>query len=668
MLNCFNRLGIFALVITAFNFCLSQSLCIDNEELKIDETLLKNIILANVESVDFAQGQTMKYVKPVLFNGSEEYLEDYINFGKSNEAKSIDDFANLIEARATCGQFEFMPFSPLSFHLLELENLIDLRIKNETEIVHNFIVTLRDEGALQLFDGMKIDQLGEKIFRITLSDFNHNNELFRSLLQNQQISYIMEDHLLTIDDPGFSSVVFPPLPPLIFPELPVSVLPRVARFSGEIFPAPGDSFNIIDESLILLETQEDLENLLDYTDTSIPPTVLQAPGTFTHNRNPKPSFEEFIDSNIDADLDGVPDLSGEGVKVVLIDTGVFESDAEDIPSIEVSKRYCFSTSTSITQNDSIVTAAICEDEEEVNNCDYSCAHGTMVARLVKGTEDFPGVAPKAEVISVQVASQKMIKLGEDEMVEDDMVIWASDVIRSLDFINTLDLGDSVIINMSLGLPEDLQINNNPQLYTSSCAEAFGETIHSTHSNPLFKSLKPLWQKEYYIVSASGNNGIGTDFGLNSTSDIFAPGALDNIKSPGAVSWPGCANDERILTIGSFASGANEHVGIVDMEAPARKFDRQNDLIVKWACVPPSRGAKSKIEKDSAGCGRGTSWSTALISGAMAACLSGNLAPVLGNLTPDIVGLDEQSSQVQFNPQIPNAFTLDNLCNTFENED
>ncbi len=184
--------------------------------------------------------------------------------------------------------------------------------------------------------------------------------------------------------------------------------------------------------------------------------------------------------------------TGAGQTIVVLDTGV--QSTHDFLSGKVIAEACFSS----TMGGAFPSTTLCPDgsEEQIGpgagiNCPdglEGCSHGTHVAGIAAGDDvSLDGVAPDAEIISVQVFSEFDSTTCTAFGYSGDCVMtWTSDQIAALEWIYDIHSSYSIAaINMSLGGGE----------YTSNC-----------DIDPRKAPIDNLRSVGIATVIASGNNG------------------------------------------------------------------------------------------------------------------------------------------------------------------
>ncbi len=275
----------------------------------------------------------------------------------------------------------------------------------------------------------------------------------------------------------------------------------------------------------------------------VPDTPMKVNGTQTYYETEEPTYRETI---------GAPThpSTGAGVTVALVDTGV--ADVEDLPDVETLGFEGAGTTDGL-------------------------GHGTFLAGIIGGQgkdRGFPGVAPGAQILDVNVA-------------DDEGNTSLSKVLAGLDAVS--DRGGVDVVNISLSTDSPL-----PPSF-----------------DPLSLALERLWEEGTTVVTAAGNDG----------------------PKAGSVSSPG--NDPVLLTVGALDEVANPDRGD-DAVAGFSSRDRSSggakpDLVAPGVSLvstlsPGSIAAIDTAWKSDDGKymrGSGTSMSAAVVAGAVAAVLQTN---------------------------------------------
>ena len=228
--------------------------------------------------------------------------------------------------------------------------------------------------------------------------------------------------------------------------------------------------------------------------------------------------------------------TGEGQTVAILDTGSYLQ--HDFIKNKIVAEACFSTtvsgvSTSLCPNGSNSqtgsgSSAACN----ANSLGSACNHGTGVAGVAAGEDNgsigFDGVAPDADIISINVFSNH----------NGSVLTWSSDYIAGLDYVYSLrNTYDIAAANLSLGGGQ----------YSSSCDSARPSTKTAADQ---------LKAAGIAVIAATGNDGY--------TGSIGAPACISSIISVGSTT--------KLDAISSFSNHAN----IVDLMAPG------SSITTAWA--------------------------------------------------------------------------------------
>jgi serine protease AprX len=209
-------------------------------------------------------------------------------------------------------------------------------------------------------------------------------------------------------------------------------------------------------------------------------------------------------------------------------------------------------------------------------------HGTFLAGLIGGRGTFPGVAPQATILDVQVADSK-----------GNTSLW-----KVLEGLDVAGKSGAQVVNLSLSTDSPL-----PPSF-----------------DPLSRTLEALWEQGVTVVVAAGNDGPGwgTVGSPGNTPTVITVGALDEKATPET-------NDDSVAEFSSRGS-------VYDAMKP--------DLVAPGVSLVSTAAPGSIAVKRNKGSlvgggymrGSGTSMSAAVVSGAVAALLSQNDS----GLSPDAV--------------------------------
>ncbi|MGV1005590.1 MAG: S8 family serine peptidase [Candidatus Nanopelagicales bacterium] len=201
-------------------------------------------------------------------------------------------------------------------------------------------------------------------------------------------------------------------------------------------------------------------------------------------------------------------------------------------------------------------------------------HGTFLAGLIAGNGQLKGVAPSAKILDVQVADQAgNTSLGQ--------------VLRGLQAVADRPAVKVLVISLSTGSPLPPQFD------------------------PLSVALDRLWGRGVTVVTAAGNNG-------PSNRTVTAPGNDPVLLTVGASAENG-TSDPSDDTVADFSSRGTTHLG------------SKPDLVAPGVSVVSTRAPGSiavlanpaSLIGDYYFRGTGTSMSTAIAAGAVAAVLAVN---------------------------------------------
>jgi len=281
---------------------------------------------------------------------------------------------------------------------------------------------------------------------------------------------------------------------------------------------------------------------------------------------------DWVQKRRDADGD---QLTGEGVTVALIDSGVAPVDGLDEPG-------------------QVVNGPDLSFESQSDETRYldTFGHGTHMAGIIAGDgEGFTGVAPDARLLSVKVATA-------------DGATDVSQVIAALDWVvqHRNDEGMKVrVVNLSFGT----------------------ESTQSYLLDPLAHAAEVAWRKGIVVVVSAGNNGNQTDRLTNPAMDPFvlAVGASDDLGTE--------RRDDDVVTDFSNRGSFDR---TPDLVAPGRSIQ---SLRVPGSYIdesyPTGRVATTDGSEPRFFRGSGTSQSAAFVSGVAALLLQQR-----PELTPDQV--------------------------------
>jgi serine protease AprX len=274
----------------------------------------------------------------------------------------------------------------------------------------------------------------------------------------------------------------------------------------------------------------------------IPDTPMKVNGTQQYYETKTPTYRETIGAEAGSNY-------GRGVRVALVDTGVSPA-ADGLTGVEH------------------VNVSGAEPGD-------GFGHGTFLAGIIGGRGQYPGVAPGADLLDVQVADAA----GNTSL---------SKVLKGLQVV--ADRGDVDVVNLSLSTDNPLP----PQV------------------DPLSRALERLWfDDDVTVVVAAGNDGPHADSVGSPGNDpvVLTVGALDEIATA----------DRDGDAVATFSSRGDKHfvakpdlvapgVSLVSTAAPGSLAVTEN---------PTSQLGNGYMR------GSGTSMSAAVVSGAAAAVLGAN---------------------------------------------
>jgi len=256
---------------------------------------------------------------------------------------------------------------------------------------------------------------------------------------------------------------------------------------------------------------------------------------------------------------------GQGQSVVLIDTGVDHSHT--FLNLSSTAGACFSNdngSASFPDSSSLCAGNVNTLVGPMAGaaCSASlagCDHGTQMAGIISGSDmSSNGVAPNAEVISVQVYTQFGLP-NESEVDTCEQIAGGRgpcvaattiDIIRALEYVNSIKGSQSIAaVNMSLGTL--LQDQGSP---VQGQCDAFEDLDYVSQVAALVGSNIP-------VIASSGNNGsILSMTSPACLSNTIAVAATDDADMP----W---VNNNRTADLDFFAPG----VSITTSTLPASSF-------------------------------------------------------------------------------------------------
>ncbi|MCI3948394.1 MAG: peptidase and in kexin sedolisin [Acidimicrobiales bacterium] len=263
------------------------------------------------------------------------------------------------------------------------------------------------------------------------------------------------------------------------------------------------------------------------------------------------------------DADG-DELSGKGVTVALIDSGVVPVDGLD-------------------DEGKVVNGPDLSFESQSDESRYldTFGHGTHMAGIIAGRDsDFTGVAPDARLLSLKVAAA-------------DGATDVSQVIAALDWVvqHRNDDGMAVrVVNLSFGT----------------------ESVQPYVLDPLAHAAEVAWRRGIVVVVSAGNNGNATERLTDPAMDpyVLAVGASDDLGTD--------RRDDDVVT--EFSNrGSLERTP--DLVAPGRSIQSlRNPGSYIDEAYPTARVATTDGSEPRYFRGSGTSQSAAFVSGVVALLL------------------------------------------------
>jgi serine protease AprX len=308
-------------------------------------------------------------------------------------------------------------------------------------------------------------------------------------------------------------------------------------------------------------------------ETLRPQGLLSGP---TNNSPPKSAYIK----EVRADSEWAAGVTGQGVTVALLDTGI--ADVPDLAGRVLPVRDDLSLNL-------FNPTAPCENLTGEATCDDSYGHGTFIAGLIAGNGAasngaWSGVAPKANLVSVKVA-------GQDGSAD------VSTVLAGIQWVVSFkDRYGIKVLNLSLGT----------------------DSTQSYRVDPLNYAVEKAWDSSITVVVAASNRGPDPGSISKPGDDplVITVGAVDDMGTPGLgddqlpdFSSRGPTAADGLAKPDVAAPGAH----VVSLRAPGSAIDTQFPNYVD--------GSYRK--------GSGTSMATGVVSGAVALMLQAN-----SGLTPD----------------------------------
>jgi serine protease AprX len=305
--------------------------------------------------------------------------------------------------------------------------------------------------------------------------------------------------------------------------------------------------------------------------------TLKPQGLLSGPTNKSPPKSAYI-KEVRADSEWAAGVTGQGVTVALLDTGV--ANVPDLAGRVLPVH---------NDLDLLHPSAPCENLTGEATCDDNYGHGTFIAGLIAGNGAssngaWSGVAPKANLVSVKVA-------GQDGSAD------VSTVLAGIQWVVSFkDRYGIKVLNLSLGT----------------------DSTQSYRVDPLNYAVEKAWDSGITVVVAASNRGpdAGTISKPGDDPLVVTVGAVDDMGTPGLAddelpdfSSHGPTAADGLAKPDVAAPGAH----VVSLRAPGSAVDTQFPTYVD--------GSYRK--------GSGTSMSTGVVSGSVALMLQANSA-----LTPD----------------------------------
>src|ERR1039458_8645095 len=241
----------------------------------------------------------------------------------------------------------------------------------------------------------------------------------------------------------------------------------------------------------------------------------------------KGASDDYFEQTVGGDVAQSYGLTGSGVGVAVIDSGI--SDHPDLhdPSTGLSR---------VVYSQSFVPGTDPND---------GYGHGTHVAGIIAGNGSQSsgfifGVAPSVQLISLKV-------LDSTGAGSDSYVIAALQ--QAINLQATYNIR---VINLSLGRP----------------------VYESFTQDPLCQAVEAAWQAGMVVVVAAGNSGRDNEFGTNGYGLIGAPGIDPFVITVGAMNTMGTAaeSDDVITTYSSKGPTMLDHIVKPDLMAPGNQIE------------------------------------------------------------------------------------------------
>src|SRR5947209_2295048 len=307
--------------------------------------------------------------------------------------------------------------------------------------------------------------------------------------------------------------------------------------------------------------------------------TLHPQGLLSGPTNKSPPKSAYI-KEVRADSEWAAGVTGQGVTVALLDTGI--ADVPDLSGRVLPVRDDLNL---------LNPTSPCENLTGESTCNDSYGHGTFIAGLIAGNGAssngaWSGVAPKANLVSVKVA-------GQDGSAD------VSTVLAGIQWVVSFkDRYGIKVLNLSLGT----------------------DSTQSYRVDPLNFAVEKAWDSGITVVVAASNRGpdAGTIAKPGDDPLVVTVGAVDDMGTPAPAddqlpdfSSRGPTAADGLAKPDVAAPGAH----VVSLRAPGSAIDTQFPTYVD--------GAYRK--------GSGTSMSTGVVSGSVALMLQAN-----PSLTPDTI--------------------------------
>ena len=314
---------------------------------------------------------------------------------------------------------------------------------------------------------------------------------------------------------------------------------------------------------------------------------------------------------VQAGLNGLDGLTGAGVGIALIDSGVWTGHRSLAGRVVFSKDFISGSGSGNTVRGA-PAAALSEDPY---------GHGTHIGATIAGSSPYPadsttqipfrGVAPGAHLVSLRV-------IGADGMGK------ASDVIDAIFWvIHNARRFNIRVINLSLGGPAE----------------------QSYLDDPMCEAVERAVDAGIVVVVAAGNRGKDAE-GRSVHGLIESPGIDPYVITVGALNTKGTArrSDDELATYSSKGPTMVDGLLKPDIVAPGNKIVSAEALGASLTANYPTLHASGEGE-DAYATLSGTSMATGVVSGAVALVLEAN-----EGLTPAQVKMTLQSSAT-FMPEV-----------------